>query len=85
MGSSADILENKMEQIHRLEACFSQKIINMNRELFQHASKFEEYYELYIFVKKHTKTQEEFNKAMFTCRDIFFNKEKKKEEERIWK
>jgi hypothetical protein len=50
------------------------EITKLNLETFNHAIEFDTYEELYTFIKKFTKSNEEFNTTMLYCRNKFLSK-----------
>lgn len=60
-----EIIYNKLKEIQELRKKYEKEIENKRHELFALASSYDNYTDVYLLVKKLTKTDEEFNLAMF--------------------
>jgi hypothetical protein len=69
-------LYTEMDSIHILEKEYSNDIKRKYNKIFSFVENFESYSDLYTFVKKTCKTQEEFNTTMLILRPLWLDKKR---------
>ncbi len=67
-------IKNKIIKRDLLKEKLTKEIREINFEIFSHASEFDTYEELYLFIKSVCSTTDEFNLAMNYSKEVWFKR-----------